>query len=407
MKPHVARVRPGVLLLLLTATTAAAPTRSCSDSGSPNDGGAEGAASGQGDVPDASTMDAGAAAAGDAAGQGVEAPASDASTADAGQEAAQEAGVAPTGADAAGVTLGPVWANWPMPNPPSTGLPNPQSYDTSVTGIVKDKVTGLMWQQTDILAAGYPTVQDAAAYCAGLTLGGYADWRLPSRVEVWSIDDTSSSSPAMDPSFATVAANVPAGSVDAAPWTTSLGHGAYSFPGEGDSVSFEQGDQSVSSVSGTAIDGGGSLRCVRGSTAQPSPHYTVQNGTVFDNGTRLTWQQGYSSAQMLPNGVAGYCAGLSLSGGGWRAPSVKELETLVNDAVVAPALDTSVFSLPPAVDGGPPDWAFYTSSPVVGVNDAETRDVLSLVCVDGTGTNDLEFVYESLTANFHWVRCVR
>jgi hypothetical protein len=172
-------------------------------------------------------------------------------------------------------------------------------------------------------------------------------------------------------------------------------------------VSFEQGDQSVSSITGTAIDGGGSLRCVRGSTTQPSPHYTVQNGTVFDNGTRLTWQQGYSTTQMLPDGVAGYCTGLSLSGGGWRAPSVKELETLVDDAAIAPALDTSVFSLPPPVDGGPVDWVFYSSSPVVGVNAAETRYVTFLDGLDGTGTNDLGTVYESLTVNFHWVRCVR
>src|SRR5215471_9261180 len=35
---------------------------------------------------------------------------------------------------------------WPMPNPPSTGLPNPASYDTSVSGVVHDRVTGLDWQ---------------------------------------------------------------------------------------------------------------------------------------------------------------------------------------------------------------------------------------------------------------------
>src|SRR5436190_8651121 len=38
-------------------------------------------------------------------------------------------------------------AGWPMPNPPSAGLPNPASYDTSRDGIVTDKVTGLIWQR--------------------------------------------------------------------------------------------------------------------------------------------------------------------------------------------------------------------------------------------------------------------
>jgi hypothetical protein len=171
--------------------------------------------------------------------------------------------------------------------------------------------------------------------------------------------------------------------------------------------SSRRGDQSVSSLTGGASDGGGSVRCVRGSTALPSPHYTVQNGTVLDNGTRLTWQQGFSASQMLPDGVASYCAGLSLAGGGWRAPSVKELETLVDDALVAPAADTSVFPLPPVVDGGPPDWAFYSSTPVVSPNDPATRDVSFIDGADGTGTNDLGYVYVPLTVNFHWVRCVR
>src|SRR5262249_6415642 len=40
------------------------------------------------------------------------------------------------------------WARWPMPNPPITGLPNPQSYETSTPGIVLDKLTGLMWERT-------------------------------------------------------------------------------------------------------------------------------------------------------------------------------------------------------------------------------------------------------------------
>jgi hypothetical protein len=418
MNLRVARVNLGMLLLL--STTAAAPTGSCSAPGASTDGGAGGGGPTEGGVADASADDAPTSPvtgdAGDAGTDGDLAPAQDASSGDdaaSSPDAPQEAGALPdAGVDAAieaggdaGTPHGPVWANWPMPNPPSSGLPNPQSYDTTVAGIVKDKVTGLLWQQTDVLATDLPTVQAAAAYCAGLTLGGYTDWRLPSRIEIWSINDTSRSSPAMDPVFATVAASAPASSPAAAPWTTSLGHGSYSYP-NGDLL-IAQGDQSVSSITGTATDGGGTVRCVRGSTMQPSPHYTVQGGVVHDNGTQLTWQQGYSSTDMLPNGVAGYCAGLTLAGGGWRAPSVKELETLVDDDVVSPALDTSVFTLPPVVDGGTVDWAFYSSTLVVGTNNSATRDVEFVAGLDGTGTNDLGFVYVPLNVNFHWVRCVR
>src|SRR5262249_11532454 len=91
------------------------------------------------------------------------------------------------------------WADWPMPNPAidanqrPTGWPNPQTYDTRVPGVVMDAVTGLMWQRDlpgDDAAASL-TWQEAQDQCARLRLGSYADWRLPSRIELVSIFDTS------------------------------------------------------------------------------------------------------------------------------------------------------------------------------------------------------------------------
>jgi hypothetical protein len=78
------------------------------------------------------------------------------------------------------------WANWPMPNPQSTGLPHPQVYDTTTAGIVKDVVTQLQWQAaSDGITR---TWADAIAYCAALPdFGG--GWRLPSRIELFSIVD--------------------------------------------------------------------------------------------------------------------------------------------------------------------------------------------------------------------------
>src|SRR5262245_28544364 len=75
------------------------------------------------------------------------------------------------------------WATWPMPNPPSTGLPNPASYDTSVDGVVCDEVTGLLWQREVDSTAVYIR-SEASAYCDGLELAGYDDWRLPTRIEL-------------------------------------------------------------------------------------------------------------------------------------------------------------------------------------------------------------------------------
>ena len=82
------------------------------------------------------------------------------------------------------------WAAWPMPNPPSTGLPNAASYDTaSTSGVVKDQVTGLWWQQT---LGDNPSGQSwsaAGGYCAALALGGHNDWRVPTRIELVSLLD--------------------------------------------------------------------------------------------------------------------------------------------------------------------------------------------------------------------------
>jgi len=85
------------------------------------------------------------------------------------------------------------WAEWPMPNPTS---PNQQSYDTSTAGVVIDNVTGLMWQK-NVDASSY-TVDGACAYCAGLTLAGHGDWRVPTQIELVSIVDFSRASPAID-----------------------------------------------------------------------------------------------------------------------------------------------------------------------------------------------------------------
>ena|ERR1017187_9441779 len=63
------------------------------------------------------------------------------------------------------------------------------SYTDNGDGTVTDNGTGLVWQQA-VPATTY-TQTAALAYCAGLSLGGYTDWRLPSYVELLSIVDFS------------------------------------------------------------------------------------------------------------------------------------------------------------------------------------------------------------------------
>lgn len=91
------------------------------------------------------------------------------------------------------------WAEWPMPNCPgdiTAGAPNPESYTDNGDGTVTDNVTGLMWQQT-VSTTTYSWA-DALAFCPSLSLAGYDDWRLPTRIELVSIVDDSLTDATMD-----------------------------------------------------------------------------------------------------------------------------------------------------------------------------------------------------------------
>jgi hypothetical protein len=91
----------------------------------------------------------------------------------------------------------------------------------------------------------------------------------------------------------------------------------------------------------------------------PAGRYTTANGTVYDTRTKLTWQQAVLTDTYTWANAKAYCAGLSLNGVGWRLPTVKELQTIVDDSRTNPSIDTTAFPSTPA------DW-FWSSSPLAG-----------------------------------------
>lgn len=96
----------------------------------------------------------------------------------------------------------PNWANWPMPNPLGAALPNPASYTVDVHGLtVTDNVTHLVWERKSTLR----TLADTKTHCENLKLNGVTGFRLPSRIELMSLVDTTVTKPAIDgSSFVTV-----------------------------------------------------------------------------------------------------------------------------------------------------------------------------------------------------------
>lgn len=229
-----------------------------------------------------------------------------------------------------------------MPNAAS-GLPNAQSFDTQRAGVVLDRVTGLMWQQK--LDDQQLTLAAANQHCADLSLGSFDDWRLPTRLELVSILDTTRTQPAIN---VTAFPDTPSDWF----WSSTV---AGSDPQSAWYVYFYFGYPKTDLVSNQF-----SVRCVRTAEASRTPlttHYDVKIDTVRDLGTGLTWQRAVPDSLLTFDAAQTYCAALSLGGkAGWRAPSLPELLTLIDErATEAPLIDRAAF----------PDTtsdAFWTSS---------------------------------------------
>ena len=67
------------------------------------------------------------------------------------------------------------------------------------------------------------------------------------------------------------------------------------------------------------------------------------DGTVSDGSTGLMWQQA-EGGSMDWEGAITYCEALSLAGyNDWRLPNIKELESITDDSLYYPAIDTNYF----------------------------------------------------------------
>jgi hypothetical protein len=68
------------------------------------------------------------------------------------------------------------------------------------------------------------------------------------------------------------------------------------------------------------------------------------SATVYDIKTKLTWQQTVPSTKYAWADAKTFCAGL---GTGWRLPTMKELQTIVDGSRFAPSMYKPLFPLAP------------------------------------------------------------
>lgn len=255
------------------------------------------------------------------------------------------------------------YAHFPISNVAGSGLPREAIYDVT-DDLVRDEVTGLVWERRG--RADLMGWSEALDFCRSLSLGDRADFRLPARIELVTL---------LDFEQLPVVAPVLEGFESDYHWTSSP---ASFVEGSAYSVYFGAGETTIANAS----PGRARVLCVAGDVAavQGEP-FDVADETARDRATGLEWER--STAPALPHDEAAMrCASLDM-----RLPSIRELQSIVDEQRYEPAIEPGVF--PDAVADG------YWSSTVRGA------DPWYVDFTDGKTYAD-RFVSESLVS-----RCVR
>ncbi len=205
-------------------------------------------------------------------------------------------------------------------------------------GTVTDTITGLMWQKAD---GGEMTIENARIYCDTLTLGGYTNWRLPDAHEGFSILNQQYANPALDVNYFTTSnaqywwtSNIQSGDSTKI-WATNAGGGIGNKP------------------KSETISAGGNfryhVRAVRdmNTPATVSNHFTDNNdGTITDNFTNLIWKKVPNADTLTWENAFLYADTLSFAGiSEWRIPNIKELQSINNEKLSNPSIDTTFFKV--------------------------------------------------------------
>jgi len=226
-------------------------------------------------------------------------------------------------------------------NPPSytkldaNGNPLPDS--TSSWAMVRDNVTGLIWEnKTDDgslhdkdISYNWQDAQDV--FIASLNanhFGGFSDWRLPTAKELSSIIFRDVYNPSINTNYFpnTLASAYWSSTPDKS--DINLAWWVYFYDG---CIYHHKTKLEYSNV-----------RAVRG--RQLLNNY-VENGdgTVTDTNTDLMWQQDGTS-QRTWEGALAYCENLTLAGyNDWRLPNINELHSLVDFERYNPSINTTYF----------------------------------------------------------------
>ena len=214
---------------------------------------------------------------------------------------------------------------------------NSPSYTDNGNGTITDNITGLMWQKTD---GGEMTFENTSAYIATMNLGGYTDWRLPTGLELYGINNHDKVNPALNTTYFTKTAAeywwTSETRVDdiSSVWVVNAGGGIGAHP------------------KNETISAGGAkrfhIRAVRNTQSQSviNEHFKdADDGTITDNNSGLIWQKAQPSSTMTWEEALNYASTLSLAGkSDWRLPNIKEIQSLNDPKLYKPSFNKAYFT---------------------------------------------------------------
>ena len=271
----------------------------------------------------------------------------------------------------ADLVFDPEWAMWRLP----PAVPGAADY-SALGDVVRDETTQLEWLVDPLEPRSRA---EAASACAALQ-GAGGGFRLPTRIELLSLVDYDPEGDGINP----FVFGASAGTEEA--WTSSS---AALSPAKAWFVGFATGESAMADASMPKV-----ARCVRGSASKPRSHYALDGDIARDLWTGLEWRRERESHEPLSLADA-LLACDAAAGGGWRVPSARELESLVDvRAATAPTWNRDAFGS--AASDAPPVFWTLTKTRESGAS-AAYRVVDFRPTREGTTLGKAEFAY---------VRCV-
>lgn len=199
------------------------------------------------------------------------------------------------------------------------------------TNTVIDEATCLMWQRA--VNPGSHDFQSAVSVCENLGVGGFTDWRLPTRAELVSLTSYDLSPLAINQA----AFDVPS---DEFYWSATVGADDNSL-----AWAVRTGSGNLNLLDQTNSR---AVRCVRGTGAPSNSRFSIEGtASVRDVHTGLVWEMSPATTAFASLADATqHCAALDMDGrSSWRVPTVRELILVLDPSVADPALPSPFASV--------------------------------------------------------------